>query len=140
MTAALRQQIWCELLEIEAVLKARKPTSVPPEAAAAPLPCAAPIERRRHGRVGYPPGRCPRFQAADRSWAVLDVSRAGMRLEVDAACRRLNILRGVIAFVGQPPIAVIGKVLRQGRGEVGVRLLTRIGRQVIDRERRGLGE
>ncbi len=140
MTAAVRQQIWCELLEIEAALKARKPTSVPSEDAAAPPPCVAPIERRRHRRVGYSPGRCPRFQVAGRSWAVLDVSCAGMRFQADAACGRLNVLRGVIAFADQPPIRVIGKVLRQEGGEVGVRLMTRIGRRVIDRERRGLGE
>lgn len=141
MTAALRQQAWCDLLEIEAALKARRQAGAPQglEGAADPPSGGAPVERRRHGRVGYPPDRSPRFDLAGRSLAVLDLSCAGMRLKADAACGRLNLVRGVIAFADQPSIRVVGKVLRRDGREMGVRLLTRIGRQVIDRERRRLG-
>jgi hypothetical protein len=71
---------------------------------------------------------------------VLDLSCAGMRLKTDDASGRLNLVRGVIAFVDQLPIPLTGKVLWHDGCEVGVQLLTRIGRQVIERERRRLGE
>jgi hypothetical protein len=71
---------------------------------------------------------------------VLDLSCDGLRLKTDDASERLNLVRGVIAFIDQPPIRLTGKVLRHDGCEVGVRLLTRIGRQVLDWERRRLGE
>ncbi len=142
MTAAVRRRICCDLAAIEAALKARRQAGGLQDLEDAPNPPSwvAPVERRRHGRVGYPPHRSPRFDLAGRSLVVLDLSCAGMRLKADAPCGRSNLVRGVIAFADQPPIRVVGKVLRHHGREMGVRLLTRIARQVIDRERRLLRE
>lgn len=132
-----RQQIMSDLLEIEASLHNRKRD---PEAATAgrtvlPETAGRTAERRRHNRVIYPLDRRPQLCIDGRTMSIFDLSTAGMRLEPDAAMARSRIVRGVIDFDGRPPVTVTGKVVRQDDSGMGLRLVTRIGDHILERER-----
>ncbi|MEE4113064.1 MAG: PilZ domain-containing protein [Desulfobacteraceae bacterium] len=132
-----RQQILSDLLEIEASLNARNRDPMPPQAGgtASPGDAAPDDERRQHHRVIYPADRCPWLSIDGRELPVLDLSEAGMRLEPDAAMAGLRIVRGVITFPSRSPVKVTGKVVRRGDTDLGLKLVTRIGNHILDRER-----
>jgi hypothetical protein len=80
----------------------------------------------------------PLFSIDNRLIPILDLSSAGMRLGPDDALARMRIVRGIIAFADQPPIKVAGKVVRQDDSGLGLRLVTRIGNRILEKERRRL--
>ena len=132
-----RQQIMSDLLEIEASLNARKRESMPAQVDGAELSGAAGpnAERRQHHRVIYSGDRCPRLSIDGRTFPILDLSSAGMRLEPDAAMVDLRLVRGVIAFPNRSPVKITGKVVRQDDAGMGLKLVTRIGNRILDQER-----
>lgn len=138
--ASDRQQLMADLLEIEATLEAKKRNPSPPAPAAAVTPCAtvAGAEKRSEHRLIYPPEMRPLFSIDNRLIPILDLSSAGMRLGPDDALARMRIVRGIIAFADQPPIKVAGKVVRQDDSGLGLRLVTRIGNRILEKERRRL--
>jgi hypothetical protein len=124
-----RQQILADLLEIEASLKSRA-ASTPPAADADPS-----VERRRHERLAYPPGQGPLLAIDGQQVAVLDVSSCGMRLaSSDSMCGQ-RIIRGRVAFGGKQSINVTGKVIHRDDSGLGLKLVTRIGDHILDKER-----
>lgn len=135
-----RRQLLQDLLEIEAFLKQRKRHSAAlPDRGSDPTDSGCPtIERRQHDRLTYPNAMRPCLAIGARRIAILDLSAAGMRLAVDPTAVPSRIVRGVIEFIGHPPVKVTGKVVRQDPRGLGLRLATRIGSRIIDRERRGL--
>ncbi len=124
-----RQQIMADLLEIEASLKNRA-ASTPPAADVDPS-----VERRRHERLAYPIGQGPLLAIDGQQVAVLDVSSCGMRLEPSDAMSGQQIVRGRVAFGGKQPINVTGKVIRRDDNGLGLKLVTRIGDHILDKER-----
>ena len=58
-----------------------------------------------------------------------------MRLEPNAAMTDSCIVRGVITFHSRSPMKVTGKVVRQDDAGLGLKLVTRIGRRLLDQER-----
>ena len=71
--------------------------------------------------------------------AVLDLSRSGLRLAADAGMECPRLVRGTIDFDGRSPLPVTGRVVRRGAHGLGVKLVTRIGNRLLDRERMRLG-
>jgi hypothetical protein len=135
-----RRQIMSDLLEIEAVLDARKKAdqsstndATPSTTVAGPLP-----ERHRPERLIYPVDRRPLLSIDNRSIPILDLSTDGMRLADDPAMARMRIVRGEITFIDRPPVPVTGRVMRQDDHGIALRLVTRIGNHILDREWRRL--
>lgn len=132
-----RQQIMADLLEIEASLKSRAASA--PVMQSASTPPAADVdssaERRRHERLAYPPGQSPLLTIDGQQVAVLDVSSCGMRLEPSDAMGGQQIVRGKVALGGKQPIGVTGKVIRRDDSGLGLKLVTRIGDHILDKER-----
>lgn len=124
-----RQQIMADLLEIEASLKSRA-ASTPPAADVDPS-----AERRRHDRLAYLPGQGPLLAIDGQQVAVLDVSSSGMRVEPSDAICGQRIVRGRVAFGGKQSIDVTGKVIRRDDSGFGLKLVTRIGDHILDKER-----
>jgi PilZ domain len=134
---AARQQILSDLLEIEASFKARRGEPIPAadvEDASSGADNPA-TERRRHRRLVYPLDQRPRFSIDGRSIPILDLSATGMRLEPDPDMARPRIVRGAIAFAGQRPLPITGKVVRGDDHGLGLRLVTHIGNHILDQER-----
>jgi hypothetical protein len=132
-----RRQLMADLLEIEAALEAKKRKTALPETAVA-VSAGVPgpgTEGRPDQRLVYSPGMGPMFSIDNRLIPVLGLGSAGMRLEPDDALARMRIVRGVIAFAEQPPIKVAGKVVRQDESGLELRLVTRIGNRILDKER-----
>jgi hypothetical protein len=132
-----RQQIMADLLEIEASLKSRAP-SPPAEPTPSATGVSPSVERRRHDRLAYPPGGGPFLAIDGQQVAVLDVSSAGLRLEPNDAMHGRRIVRGTVAFGGRQPVKVTGKVVHQDDSGLGLKLVTRIGDRLLDRERQRL--
>jgi hypothetical protein len=135
--AAARQQILSDLLEIEASLDARKRAPVPPDGSGDCFPTAdgPDAERRRTPRLVYPPDRRPVLFMDGRSISILDLSPDGMCLEPDPDRPHPRIVRGEIAFAGRRAMPITGKVVRVDDHGLGLRLVTRIGRHILDGER-----
>lgn len=133
---AAREQILSDLLEIEASLNGRAQTAIPvadnaDTSAGADDPAA---ERRRHPRLIYPSDRRPLLSMGGRSIPISDLSTAGMRLETDHDMDAPRIVRGAITFAGQRPLPITGKVVRADEQGLGLRLVTRIGDHILERE------
>jgi hypothetical protein len=135
--AAARQQIMSDLLEIEASLDARKRGPVPPVGSGDRCPTAGgpEVERRRTPRLVYPLDRRPVLSMDGRSIPILDLSPDGMCLKPDPDMLHPRIIRGEIAFAGRRAMPITGKVVRADDHGLGLRLVTRIGRHVLDQER-----
>jgi hypothetical protein len=69
-----------------------------------------------------------------RSIPISDLSTAGMRLETDHDMDAPRIVRGAITFAGQRPLPITGKVVRADEQGLGLRLVTRIGNHILERE------
>ena len=134
---AERQQILSDLLEIEACLQAGKPDACLPDngTEASSNRAAVDVERRQHPRMVYPPDRCPVLSIDGRSISVLDISSAGLKLMADEAMAGQRIVRGSLALGGGQTLNVAGKVVRKDHRGLGVKLVTRIGRRILDQER-----
>ena len=132
-----REQIMSDLLEIEASFDAGKREPIPLSVDGADLQdgTGRAVERRRHHRISYPLDQGPVLSIDGRMIPVLDLSTAGMRLQWDDAVACPHIVRGVIAFTDQRPVTVTGKVVRQNDHGLGLRLVTRIGKHILDQER-----
>lgn len=132
-----RERILSELLEIEASLESRKQEPVRLQTAADDLPQTvdAGYERRRHPRVVYPPHCCPVLSMEGRSIPIIDMSTAGLRLSPDVAAPDLRIVRGTVVFDNGQPLPVTGRVVRQDDRGLGLKLVTRIGDRILERER-----
>jgi hypothetical protein len=133
---AAREQILSDLLEIEASLNGRAQPVIPvadnaDTSAGADDPAA---ERRRHPRLIYPSDRRPLLSMGGRSIPISDLSTAGMRLETDHDMDAPRIVRGAITFAGQRPLPITGKVVRADEQGLGLRLVTRIGNHILERE------
>ena len=136
--AAERQKIINDLTEIENSLNGSKERPVAARRTVGPNRqriARDTAEKRSDFRIVYPADQRPVFSIDGRTMPVLDLSSAGMRLKIseDRSCPR--IMRGVIGFNDRPPLKVTGRVVRQGQGSVGLRLVTRIGNHVLDQER-----
>jgi hypothetical protein len=70
-----------------------------------------------------------------RSISILDLSPDGMCLEPDPDRPHPRIVRGEIAFAGRRAMPITGKVVRVDDHGLGLRLVTRIGRHILDGER-----
>ena len=132
-----RKQVLSDLLAIEAFLQAEKPGAV---TESIPTPAASngnqtDIERRRHPRMAYPPGNYPMLSVGGRSIPVLDVSSAGLRLRADNDLASQRIVRGCLTLGNGKLLKVAGKVVRNDERHLGVKLVTRIGRCILDQER-----
>ncbi|WP_155303249.1 PilZ domain-containing protein [Desulfosarcina widdelii] len=132
-----RQRVLDDLMEIEASLQSRKqgPGSSQPIVDTSKEAVDLESERRRHPRVVYPPHCCPVLSMEGRSIPIIDMSTAGMRLSPDVAAPDLRIVRGMVVFDDGQPLSVTGKVVRQDDRGLGLKLVTRIGNRIIDRER-----
>jgi hypothetical protein len=132
-----RQRVLGELLEIEASLQSRKQDPVNPQSSAdtSKEPVDPDSERRRHPRIVYPPHRCPVLSMEGRSIPIIDMSTDGMRLSPDAAGTDLRIVRGMVVFEDGQPLSVAGRVVWKDERGLGLKLVTRIGNRIIDRER-----
>jgi hypothetical protein len=91
-------------------------------------------ERRRYPRIVYPLSRQPNFTIDDHSIPVLDLSSKGMRLGFTEGMDR-RIVRGAIDFPGDEPLSLIGRVVRKDSGGMGIKLVTQIGKSVLEKER-----
>lgn len=134
-----RQQVMADLLEIEAALNARTQVLAPSAtdgfgAWVDPRPIPIP-ERRQHGRLFFPTERRPLFSTQSGSIPILDLSTNGVRLESGNFVFTSRVVRGMIAFADQRPIQVTGTVVRMDDHGLSLRLVTRIDRQTLDRER-----
>jgi hypothetical protein len=134
-----RQQVMADLLEIEAALNARTQVLVPSAtdgfgAWVDPGPIPIP-ERRQHQRLIFPTERRPLFSTESGSSPILDLSANGVRLESGNCVFTSRVVRAMIAFADQRPIQVTGKVVRKDDHGLSLRLVTRIDRQTLDRER-----
>lgn len=138
--ASDRQRILSDLLEIEAALDARKKAQqLSMDKGSTFTAVVEPtLERRRPQRLIYPADKRPLLTIDNRAIPVLDLSTDGMRLISDPALARMRIVRGEIAFTDQPPVPVTGKVIRQDDHGLALRLVTRIGNHILDREWRRL--
>ncbi len=94
-------------------------------------------ERRRYSRLVYPIDQRPNLTVDNRLIPILDLSSTGMRLETDDKIGK-RIVRGSIDFPGQASINIAGRVIRKDEGGLGIKLVTRIGHQVLNRERKRL--
>jgi hypothetical protein len=132
-----RQRILSDLMEIEASLQSRKqhPDRSPSIAESAKEAVDPDSERRRHPRIVYPPHRCPVLSIEGRSIPIIDMSTAGLRLSPDAAATDLRIVRGAVVFDDGPPVSVAGRVVRRDDRGLGLKLATRIGNRILERER-----
>lgn len=132
-----RQRVLNDLMEIEASLQSRKqnPDSSQPIVETFKESAGPDSERRRHPRVVYPPHCCPVLSMEGRSIPIIDMSAAGMRLSPDVATPGLRIVRGMVVFDDGQPLSVTGRVVRQDDRGLGLKLVTRIGNRIIDRER-----
>ena len=132
-----RKQVLSDLLEIEAFLQSGKPqtTIKNNRTQAVSNGVQTDVERRRHPRMAYPPGSYPVLSAGGRSIPVLDVSSAGLRLKADNALAGQRIVRGSLTLGDGQLVKVAGKVVRSDDRDMGVKLVTRIGRRLLDQER-----
>jgi len=132
-----RQRVLNDLMEIEASLQSRKQESdsSQPIVDTSKEAVEPGSERRRHPRVVYPPHCCPVLSMEGRSIPIIDMSTAGMRLSPDVAAPDLRIVRGMVVFDDGQPLSVTGRVVRQDDRGLGLKLVTRIGNRIIDRER-----
>ncbi len=132
-----RQQVMSDLLEIEASLKDRNRDPVPtmPDGTTLQETTGQNLERRQHQRISYPLEQSPVLSFDGCRMPILDLSTAGIRLASDDAMACPRVVRGVIAFAGQRPVKVTGKVVRQNDHDMGLRLVTRIGNHILDQER-----
>ena len=132
-----RQQVLSDLLAIEASLQAGTKNSLATDDGSDPSTNRTPpdVEQRQHPRIVYPPDRHPVLSIDGRPVSVLDVSTAGMRLQAEDVPDGLRIVRGTVALGDASSLPVTGKVVRQDAYSLGVRLVTRIGRRILDQER-----
>ena len=132
-----RQQVMADLLEIEASLNARKEEPMPADGDGTVLPNATGqiTERRQHQRIIYPHDQCPLLSVDGQTVPILDLSTVGMRLAPEVEMVPSHIVRGVIVFSSRTPVKVAGKVVRQDDTGLGLKLVTRIGNHILDRER-----
>lgn len=132
-----RRQIMSDLLEIEASLNARKREPIQTDGNGDFLPTAdgPGTERRRTPRLAYPVDRRPVLSMDGRSIPIIDLSPDGMSLEPDPEMPHPRIVRGVITFAGRRAMPITGKVVRADDHGLGLRLVTRIGRHILDQER-----
>jgi len=132
-----RQRILSDLLEIESSLESRKqePVRLQPVADDLPEAVGPDSERRRHPRVVYPPHCCPVLSIEGRSIPIIDMSTSGLRLSPDTLSTDLRIVRGTVLFDDGQPLSVAGRVVRQDDRGLGLKLVTRIGDRILDRER-----
>lgn len=132
-----RQQILSDLLELEAFLRDGKPKAIQENkrTETAANTAGVDVERRRHPRMTYPPGRYPILSVGGCSIPVLDVSSTGLRLMADGALAGQRIVRGALALGDGKAVNIAGKVVRNDDQGLGVKLVTRIGRCILDQER-----
>ena len=95
--------------------------------------CDPAYEKRKHPRITYPNGAGPVFSTEGQFLPILDLSEVGMRLDGGGDVLR-GILRGTIDFTDHPPVRVTGKVVRSDYSGTGLRLVTRLGNHILDRE------
>jgi hypothetical protein len=135
--ADARRKIMSDLLEIEASLDARKRAPVPIDGSGDYLSAAdgPEAERRRTPRLVYPVDRRPVLSMDGRSIPILNLSPDGICLEPDSYMPHPRIVRGEIAFGGRRAMPITGKVVRADDHGLGLRLVTRIGRHILDQER-----
>lgn len=132
-----RQQILSDLMEIEASLQSRKqdPDRFQTLTDSAKESLETGSERRRHPRIVYPPYRCPVLSIEGRCIPIIDMSTAGLRLSPDAAATDLRIVRGTVTFDDGQAVSVAGRVVRRDERGLGLKLVTRIGNRILNRER-----
>ena len=135
--ADARRQMMSDLMEIEASLNARKrePIQIDGNEDSRSTADGLETERRRTSRLAYPVGRRPVLSMDDRSIPILDLSPEGMCLEADVDMPHPRIIRGIIDFAGRRAVPITGKVVRTDGLGLGLRLVTRIGRHILDQER-----
>ncbi len=124
-----------EMNQITASLQKKK-ISVPEATgdAAVSKRCDPAHEKRKHPRITYPNGAGPVFSTEGRFMPILDLSEVGMRLDGGGDVLK-GILRGSIDFADHPSVKVTGKVMRSDSSGTGLRLVTRLGNHILDRER-----
>lgn len=131
-----RQKVLADLLEIEASLNGIKQKAISVGEADALLNTSEQtLERRLHHRISYPEDQRPMLFMNGCMIPIFDLSRTGMRLEADESMTCPRIVRGTIDFTNRPPIKVTGKVVRQDENGWGMKLVTRIGKRILDQER-----
>ncbi|BBO79949.1 hypothetical protein DSCO28_05150 [Desulfosarcina ovata subsp. sediminis] len=132
-----RNKLISDLLEIEASLQngdGGENMLPATNSSLAPVQSHIP-ERRRQARIVYPPHQRPGLSVEGRTLPILDLSVTGMRLETGDGFSCPRILRGEIRFTGRQPVKVTGKVVREDDRSAGLRLVTRIGNHILDKER-----
>ena len=137
-TTAERQRIISDLTQIEHSLNHAKGKNPNAHGSAGSNQWQVPRstnDKRRDYRIVYPTGHRPVFSMDGHSMHVLDLSSAGMRLKGKDGFNCPRIMRGVIDFNDRPPVKVTGRVVHQKNGDVGLRLVTRIGNHVLNQER-----
>ncbi len=92
-------------------------------------------ERRQHERLSYPTEERPMFSFGGRRIPIFNLSQRGMGLDADAMLGQSHPVRGAIVFKGAPAMDITGRVVRQDEMGLGLRLVTRIGNHILDRER-----
>ena len=135
-----RKQIMSDLMDIEQALCSRKhKVEAASDGCRSRRICGQTVERREHERLHYPESLRPLFAIQGRTIPVLDLSHAGMGLAADDTMGQSHLVRGAIVFKGLPTMNVTGRVVRQGDRGLGLRLVTRIGKHILDRERMRVG-
>jgi chromosome segregation ATPase len=132
-----RQQVLSDLLEIENALNGRRqePQSARSNHLEAVNSPDQEGERRQHDRLYYPNAKRPMFSFNGRLIPILDLSQAGIGLESGSEVVQSRLFRGAIEFDDMPAMNVTGRVVRQDERCLGLRLVTRIGNHILDRER-----
>ena len=137
-----RHQVLSDLVEIENAINGRRQQQ--PQSAVLDHSEVVNIsdqkdERRQHDRLYYPDAKRPMFSFDGRLIPVLDLSQAGIGLDSGAGVVQSRLVRGAIEFNGMPAMNVTGRVVRQDERRLALRLVTRIGNHILDRERMRLG-
>ena len=137
-----RHQVLSDLMEIENALNGRRQQQ--PQSAVLDHSEMVNIsdqkdERRQHDRLYYPDAKRPMFSFDGQLIPVLDLSQAGIGLDSGNGVVQSRLVRGAIEFNGMPAMNVTGRVVRQDERRLGLRLVTRIGNHILDRERMRLG-
>ena len=135
-----RKRIMSDLMDIEHALCSRKhKDAAASDGCRSRRICGQAVEKRRHERLHYPEPLRPLFAYQGRTIPVLDLSHTGMGLAADDGMGQSHLVRGAIVFEGLPMMNVTGRVVRQDDRGLGLRLVTRIGKHILDRERMRLG-
>ncbi|WP_213182084.1 PilZ domain-containing protein [Desulfosarcina cetonica] len=135
-----QEKILADLREIEASLQGSEVPAKPSPAAgikASSNKRHVP-ERRRQPRISYPTHLRPVLSVDGRTVPIIDLSGSSMGLKTDGnyACPR--IVRGMIDFPDRPSVNITGRVVRENGTTTGLKLVTRIGKHILNAEQRRL--